>query len=94
MKCVTAVGDRVFFTAVDDNLRHSLWVSDATFEGTSPLMTFGQIHARLPMDFVGVGDHLFFTAEDDLHGREIWTADGTAAGGRAAGRTTTGPRGQ
>lgn len=86
---LTALGDRVFFSAAtnaDTDPTSSanggeLFVSDGTVAGTglvkdirpSPLDSS-------PWSFVGNGSTLFFTADDGVHGFELWKSDGTEAG--------------
>jgi ELWxxDGT repeat protein len=83
---LTAVGDRVFFTA-DDAVHHrELWVSDGTAAGTAmveeidPSTTFEEFEDNGPADLTAFGGDLYFTVFDGPHGRELWSSDGSADG--------------
>jgi ELWxxDGT repeat protein len=91
---LTAVGDRLFFRAVDPEHGRELWVSDGTAEGTvlvedifpgarsSGVGAFDPIQGGLleSPDLSAIADRLFFRAADPEHGDEIWISDGTSAG--------------
>ena len=63
------VGDRLFFSGEFGD--RSLWTSDGTQDGTTPVKTF----AVPPFDLTAVDDVLFFRVA-----RRLWTSDGTLAG--------------
>jgi ELWxxDGT repeat protein len=60
----------------------SLWVTDGTSAGTTPLPPAqGQTFTRL-LGLKRHGDVVLFWADDGLHGMEPWVTDGTPAGTR------------
>jgi len=80
---LTAVRDRVFFTADDGVHGRELWVSDGTDAGTHLVRDIlpGSDSSE-PQNLAGIGHLLFFAATDGVHDLEPWTSDGTAAGTR------------
>jgi ELWxxDGT repeat protein len=82
----TVLGDRLLFFVYayspDFTLTLSLWKSDGTAGGTSPLFDIGTVDQY---SFGGliptkVGDTLFFSALVADSGQELWETDGTQAG--------------
>jgi ELWxxDGT repeat protein len=79
---LTAVGNRLFFTADDGVTGQELWTSDGTAEGTIRL---GEIRPGTspsePSSFTEFQGDLYFTAIDgSITGIELWRSDGTVAG--------------
>ncbi|MEZ6152110.1 MAG: hypothetical protein R3C09_18565 [Pirellulaceae bacterium] len=86
---ITLVGNRVFFSAHDDQFGEQLWTSDGTEAGTLRVTEIdrGLDFRGEPMgaailsihDFGGVA---FVVLNDGIHGGELWRSDGTEAGTR------------
>lgn len=80
---LTAVGDRLFFSAFSSATGRELWVSDGTEAGTH-LVTDLEPGPRgsipLPGEIADGFGRAVFAAADSLHGLEIWVSDGTPAG--------------
>ncbi|MCC7334833.1 MAG: DUF11 domain-containing protein [Pirellulaceae bacterium] len=86
---ITLVGNRVFFSAHDDQFGEQLWTSDGTEAGTLRVTEIdrGLDFRGEPMgaailsihDFGGVA---FVVLNDGIHGGELWRSDGTQAGTR------------
>ncbi|XXF80699.1 hypothetical protein P2318_13375 [Myxococcaceae bacterium GXIMD 01537] len=81
----------------------TLWRSDGTESGTSPVKVFpartdpGAIFDSL-RELTAVGNRLFFVVGDDAAGTELWVSDGTGAGTHrvkdiAPGSTDSNPSG-
>lgn len=86
---VTAVGDRIFFWAVDGVHGMELWVSDATEAGTYMVKDIAEGPAHSLWNPEGeyatksiteVNGTVFFFANDGIHGYELWKTDGTEEG--------------
>ena len=84
---LTAVGDRLFFSAADVTHGNELWSSDGTRAGTVLVKninrgTFGDGSGRGsdPSSLAAMGGRLFFAADDGTRGRELWSSDGSRAG--------------
>ena len=99
---LTAVGDRLFFTAMDPRTGVELWVSDGSPEGTRLVRDIrpGPEHSE-PRRLTSVGGRLFFTAMTGEvggdtagpgFGPELWTSDGTEEGTHPVGELR--PRGE
>jgi ELWxxDGT repeat protein len=70
---LTAVGDRLFFTASDPEHGDELWVSDGSASGTVVVADIVPgTGGSDPSELTTVGDRLFFSAQDNAHGREVW----------------------
>ncbi|MCA9248475.1 MAG: hypothetical protein KDA42_15225, partial [Planctomycetales bacterium] len=77
---LTAVGDQVYFSALDQLNGRELWRSDGTTEGTQLVMNiFAFANSSSPENLVNVNGTLFFVADDGIHGREIWRSPGISA---------------
>ncbi len=78
---VTAVSNKVCFGIKDDNNTQTLWVSDGTSNGTTPLKTFKSSGTEDAIrNFTVSNNTLFFSATIDLYGHELWKTDGTING--------------
>ncbi|MBD2090623.1 hyalin [Microcoleus sp. FACHB-1515] len=86
----TIFGNRLFFTAFDNNGRE-LWVTDGTAVGTQ---LFKDINPggynSSPQSLTVVNDKLFFNASDG-YGDDLWVSDGTAAGTQLTKKIYTNP---
>src|SRR5262249_15183498 len=70
---LTAVGDRLFFSAQAPGTGRELWVSDRTPEGTTLVQDIlPGTGSSNPQLLKAGGGQLFFTADDLVHGRELW----------------------
>jgi ELWxxDGT repeat protein len=90
---VTALGDEVFFTAVDDRHGRELWRSDGTAGGTTLVtdLTPGEDGSGVE-GLSPLGEELLFAADDDgERGQELWATDGTATGTRLVADPRTRP---
>ncbi|HEV8605325.1 MAG TPA: ELWxxDGT repeat protein, partial [Tepidisphaeraceae bacterium] len=78
---LTAVGDRVLFTAPDAFRDFELWSTDGTPEGTTLLKDIepGTVSSS-PRDLIALSGRVVFSAEEETHGLELWQSDGTEAG--------------
>jgi ELWxxDGT repeat protein len=81
---LTAVGDKVFFTAWTGLTAFELWVTDGTVAGTRPVGG-----ARNPRWLAPLGDRVVFPA--DTEGGGLWVSDGTPAGTQHLGRGLLAP---
>ncbi|MFN7134689.1 MAG: ELWxxDGT repeat protein, partial [Myxococcales bacterium] len=81
---LTALGDKLVFTATDGVNGVELWVSDGTMAGTTMLKdvnpaSTGTTNGSAYGEFTVVGNRLFFVANDGS-GLKLWATDGTSAG--------------
>ena len=76
------VGDRAFFSTVDQFGRAGLWISDGTPEGTEVLAETCFACFVSPSHLTPLGDLLVFVADSGSFGSEPWVSDGTPAGTR------------
>jgi ELWxxDGT repeat protein len=75
MQNLTAVGSRLFFTALGGLEGSGLWTSDGTEAGTQ------FVSDRTPVrELTAHLGTLFFSANDASGGQELWKSDGTIAG--------------
>ncbi len=77
---LTAVGDRLFFTALDSGGDRELWKSDGTAEGTERVKDIKTNGSSNPEELTASGGLLFFSALDNSNDRELWKSDGTEGG--------------
>ncbi len=80
---LTAVGNRVFFSALEASGRSSLWVTNGEFATTNKLAEFPtspQPDNRRLDRFTAFNGRLIFRGYDNDAGSEIWMSDGTPAG--------------
>ncbi|HEX5086971.1 MAG TPA: ELWxxDGT repeat protein [Nocardioides sp.] len=78
---LTALGDKLFFTATDGVHGEELWRSGGS--GSSTVLVKDIANGRAagsPSSLTAVGERLFFTALDGVHGKELWKSDGTGSG--------------
>lgn len=77
---LVAIGDTVFFVAIQPATGAELWRTNGTPEGTVLVKDIqpGPQGSR-PYRLIAVGGRLFFTADDGA-GRDLWKSDGTATG--------------
>ena len=92
---LTAVGNRLYFSADDGVTGRELWRSNGTTAGTvlvkdiRPGNSDGDPLGSDPEHLTAVDGSLFFAARDDEHGVELWKSDGTALRNRDWSRTST-----
>ena len=79
---LTALGDRVFFSAEDGVHGRELWRTDGTSRGTQLIKDVAPSRQSSsdPNDLAAVRKRVFFAAGDGVHGRELWVSDGTRGG--------------
>ena len=77
---LTAVENRLYFTADDGTHGDELWTSDGTAAGTVLVLDInsGSTGSK-PAHLTAVGNRLYFTADDGMHGDELWTCDSSVA---------------
>ncbi|WP_257451639.1 hypothetical protein [Archangium lipolyticum] len=74
-------GDQLFFRVWENHpASASLWVSDGTTAGTTPLLTAQGQRIQEPFGITRAGDQVLFWTDDGVHGMEPWVTDGTPAG--------------
>ena len=77
----TRLGDRIVFSAEDEEHGLELWVTDGTYPGTTLLKDVAPgLASSVPDDLVVRDGVLYFSAWSPSYGREAWKSDGTAAG--------------
>ncbi|MFO0976374.1 MAG: ELWxxDGT repeat protein [Planctomycetaceae bacterium] len=77
---LTAIGNTVYFTAVDKTHGRELWKKTGANAAVLVKDIFvGTANSGL-RELTAVGSTLFFLADDGIHGEELWKSDGTAAG--------------
>lgn len=77
----TRLGNRIVFSAEDEDHGLELWVTDGTYPGTALLKDVAPgLASSVPDDLVVRDGVLYFSAWSPNYGREAWKSDGTAAG--------------
>lgn len=75
---LTAVGDRLFFSANVGDTDSELWISDGSNSGTFRVADINPgSSSSYPRNLTAVGDTLFFSANDGRSGYELWRSDGS-----------------
>ncbi|MDC0341109.1 putative Ig domain-containing protein [Candidatus Poseidoniaceae archaeon] len=78
---LTAVGNILYFRAIDGTNGYELWKSDGTASGTVLVKDINSgSDSGWPNHLTAVGNTLYFEATDGTNGYELWKSDGTAAG--------------
>ncbi len=77
---LTAVGNRLFFTSIDNLGDRELYVSDGTELGTVRVKDIRTNGSSDPDKLTAAGGLLFFTATDNNADEELWRSDGTEGG--------------
>ncbi|MDQ1347029.1 MAG: hypothetical protein QG573_398, partial [Acidobacteriota bacterium] len=78
---LTRLGNRIVFSAEDEEHGRELWVTDGTYPGTVLLEDAAPGPASSSPDDLVVRDGLlYFSAWSPNYGREAWQSDGTTAG--------------
>jgi ELWxxDGT repeat protein len=80
---LTAVGNRVFFTATENTRTGSeLWVTDGTEAGTRIVKNIAvrDSTSSAPSQFIEWQGKLYFRASNGITGSEVYVSDGTEAG--------------
>lgn len=82
---LTAVGNRLYFTADGGTTGAELWVSDGTAAGTKLVRDIlPGATGSAPTDLTALNGKAYFTADDGTRGRQLWVSDGTATGTKLA----------
>ncbi len=76
---LTAVGDKLFFTALEADFATELWVTDGSQSGLRKL-NVNLAAGSDPSYLTNVNGTLYFTATHPVTGTELWKSDGTKAG--------------
>ena len=77
----TRLGNRIVFSAEDEDHGLELWVTDGTYDGTALLKDIAPgLASSVPDDLVVRDGVLYFSAWSPNYGREAWKSDGTTAG--------------
>ena len=88
---VTALGDRVAFTATTDDAGEEPWISDGSEAGTVPL---GDLNpgpeGSVPTFLTAADGAVYMSADTPDHRRELWRTDRTAVGTARCARSTSG----
>jgi ELWxxDGT repeat protein len=89
---LTRLGNRIVFSAEDEDHGLELWVTDGTFSGTTLLKDVAPgLASSVPNDLVVRDGTLYFSAWSPNYGREAWKSDGTAAGTMRISDVAPGP---
>ncbi len=78
---VTAIGNVLYFSSVDDVHGEELWRSNGTAAGTVLVKDIDPgSGSSLPSGLTNVNGVLYFVADNGVNGNELWRSNGTAAG--------------
>ena len=89
----TRLGNRIIFSAEDEEHGLELWVTDGTYPGTALLKDVAPgLASSVPDDLVVRDGLLYFSAWSPNYGREAWKSDGTTAGTVRISDVAPGPR--
>lgn len=79
---LTALGNKLYFSATDAQGATRLWRSTGTAAGTVPIDRArpAGAYAPGPQFLTAAQGRLWFSGFDDAHGWELWTSNGTVAG--------------
>lgn len=78
---VTAVGERIYFTAQSPEQGVEMWTSNGTSVGTHMVKDIlPGVRSSVVQSMMGMGGKVYFSGYDDEHGAELWASDGTEAG--------------
>ena len=78
---LTAVEDRLFFTADDGRRGRELWRSDGTVRGTALVKNIKRGSGSSEPSSLGSAESsLYFAADDGARGSELWRSDGSRTG--------------
>lgn len=78
---LVAVGNDLFFSALESGVGRVLWMSDGTPTNTVAVQAPGDVLGKNPEDLYSDGQKVYFSAVDaEGFNREPWVSDGTAAG--------------
>ena len=74
IKSLTAVDNRLFFAARNEEYGWELWRSDGTHDGTGRVadLNLGEADGEEVSIMGASGDYLYFAADDGVHGCELW----------------------
>ena len=74
---LTAVGNKLFFTASTYELNTELYVTKGSSRSTRLVKDINTISGGSnPTDLTAVGKNLYFSADDGIHGRNLWRTNG------------------
>jgi len=78
---MTAIGGKVYFSAIDPGHGRELWLTDGTPGGTTMVRDIKPgSGGSSPHNFTDVNGTVFFVASDGTHGLELWKTNGTHDG--------------
>ena len=78
---LVAVGNDLFFSALESGVGRVLWMSDGTPTNTVAVQAPGDVLGKNPEGLYSDGQKVYFSAVDaEGFNREPWVSDGTAAG--------------
>ncbi|HZB12847.1 MAG TPA: hypothetical protein VE467_07465, partial [Chryseolinea sp.] len=79
---ITALGNKVLFSADEDNNDHEeeLWISDGSPEGTKLVKDIVLLQALTGREMISFHDEVYFAAYHREFQTELWKSDGTPAG--------------
>jgi ELWxxDGT repeat protein len=86
VKYFQVYNNRLYFTAISNNLGSELWSTDGTPAGTTlvkdinPGTANAFNYTNYNPHFTVFNNKLFFVANDGVHGFELWSTDGTEVG--------------